>query len=404
MKLQDCMQRRCIVIWMVVFTIPLLVLQYNRRSELSTYDDGMPCEFNCEKEWINDKDNLKVIKDRQKSPHSDHFLATIVKFLGENKIVEVVTDKPWEEEIPRDESCNFTIIDLGSSVPIRSIELCRIVKCCKHLSAMDPSRLAMKLGREYATERLGSVFNFKPIVGLINTVKATAFGKKEQYDLVMTAQMLQHVPRNSYVETFKILHNNVKFGGHIVTNDIAMAPLNETTIMNPMYWVPLNLFYRRMWNCIHGEIFSVYLYLTERYEYEYMLCDKYSELSKPSKDFSYVYSKNNDKKPEKIPEAIHWYKRKVDDEEISNKYPKGRLLMDGLGDNWVYNMRMCTGILRKKQLNELPPDLPPFEEQLLDIIKKLKTPGYDKPCKPAGRSVINVFKSNQSINANLGLY
>ena len=62
----------------------------------------------------------------------------------------------------------------------------------------------------------------------------------------MTAQMLQHVPRNSYVETFKILHNNVKFGGHIVTNDIAMAPLNETTIMNPMYWVPLNLFYRRL--------------------------------------------------------------------------------------------------------------------------------------------------------------
>ena len=76
---------------------------------------------------------VKLCADRQKSPHSDHFLATIVKFLGENKIVEVVTDKPWEEEIPRDESCNFNIIDLGSSVPIRSIELCRIVKCCKHL-------------------------------------------------------------------------------------------------------------------------------------------------------------------------------------------------------------------------------------------------------------------------------
>ena len=43
MKLQDCMQKKCIVIWMVLCTIPLLVLQYN------TKDDGHPCEFNCEK-------------------------------------------------------------------------------------------------------------------------------------------------------------------------------------------------------------------------------------------------------------------------------------------------------------------------------------------------------------------
>ena len=200
-----------------------------------------------------------------------------------------------ERRNSRDANCNFNIIDLGSSVPIRSIELCRMVKCCKQLSAMDPSRLAMKLGREYAAERLGHSFNFKPLVGLINTVNAAAFGKKEQYDLVMTAQMLQHVPRNSYFKTFKLLHNSVKFR-YLITNEISMAPLNEATIMNPMYWVPLNLFYRRMWNCIHGEIFSVYLYLTERYEYEYMLCDKYSELSKSSKDFSYTYSKNNDEK------------------------------------------------------------------------------------------------------------
>ena len=27
--------------------------------------------------------------------------------------------------------------------------------------------------------------------------------------------------------------------------------------------------------------------------------------------------------------------------------------MDGLGDNWVYNMRMCTGVLRKKKISEL---------------------------------------------------
>ena len=101
MKLQDCMQKKCIVIWMVLCTIPLLVLQYNRIKE--------PCEFNCEKEWINDRNNLKVIKDRQKSPQTDNFLATTVKFLGENKIVEVVTDKPWEEEIPRDESCSATL-------------------------------------------------------------------------------------------------------------------------------------------------------------------------------------------------------------------------------------------------------------------------------------------------------
>ena len=92
-------------------------------------DDGKPCEFNCEKEWINDSNNLKVLKDRQKSPQSDHFLGTIVKFLGENKIAEVVADKPWKEGIPRDANCNFNIIDLGSSVPIRSIELCRMVKC-----------------------------------------------------------------------------------------------------------------------------------------------------------------------------------------------------------------------------------------------------------------------------------
>ena len=83
---------------------------------------------------------------------------------------------------------------------------------------MDPSRLAMKLGREYAAERLGHSFNFKPLVGLINTVNATAFGKKEQYDLVMTAQMLQHVPRNSYFKTFKLLHYSVKFGGYLITN------------------------------------------------------------------------------------------------------------------------------------------------------------------------------------------
>ena len=43
-------------------------------------DDGKPCEFNCEKEWINDTNNLKIGKDRQKSPQSDHFLGTIVKF------------------------------------------------------------------------------------------------------------------------------------------------------------------------------------------------------------------------------------------------------------------------------------------------------------------------------------
>ena len=78
--------------------------------------------------------------------------------------------------------------------------------------------------------------------------------------------------------------------------------------------------------------------------------------------------------------------------------------MDGLGDNWVYNMRMCTGVLRKKKISELPPGLPPFEEQILNIIKKLKTPGYDKACKPDGRSVKNVSKSSQSINAYLGLY
>ena len=80
------------------------------------------------------------------------------------------------------------------------------------------------------------------------------------------------------------------------------------------------------------------------------------------------------------------------------------MLMDGLGDKWAYNMQMCTGILRKKKLNELPPDLPPFEKQISNIIKKLKTPGYDKPCKPDGRSVKDVSKSKQSINANLGLY
>ena len=39
----------------------ILVLQYNR-SGLVTKDDGKPCEFNCEKEWINDGNNLKVIK------------------------------------------------------------------------------------------------------------------------------------------------------------------------------------------------------------------------------------------------------------------------------------------------------------------------------------------------------
>ena len=365
------------------------------------------CEYNCQHEWIADKGHYEMLKNLQRSPKTDDFLKTIVNFLGENKVVELATDKAWEARIIRDKTCNFNIIDLGSSVPVRSIELCRFIKCCNHLSAMDPSKLAMKRGRSYAKERLGDVFDFKPIVGLINTVKASAFGKKkEQYDLVMTAQMLQHVPRTSYVETFKILHDNIKFGGHIITNEISMAPLNRATIMNPKFWVPLNLYYRRMENCIHGEIFSAYLYLTQRYEYEYMLCDKYSELSKRQKYVSYVYNKKKDanKAMINIPEPIDWYKRKMDDKEISNKYPKGRMLMDGLGDKWAYNMQMCTGILRKKKLNELPPDLPPFEKQISSIIKKLKTPGYDKPCKPAGRSVINVFKSNQSINANLGLY
>ena len=95
----------------------------------------------------------------------------------------------------------------------------------------------------------------------------------------------------------------------------------------------------------------------------------------------------------------------MDDKEISNKYPKGRMLMDGLGDKWAYNMRMCTGILRKKKLNELPPDLPPFEKQISSIIKKLKTPGYDKSCKYSSNvGVKDVSKSKQSIDANLGLY
>ena len=71
-KAQDYSKRRYVFTCMFAFTISILVSQYYTNGLLAipvfVGDDGKPCEFNCEKEWINDTNNLKVIKDRQKSP------------------------------------------------------------------------------------------------------------------------------------------------------------------------------------------------------------------------------------------------------------------------------------------------------------------------------------------------
>jgi SAM-dependent methyltransferase len=377
----------------VVVAITLCtVLTILSRFGLATFYGGSDCEYGCENEWFSEE-TMDVMKNTQTRLENDHVLSDIVQnFAHVEKGLVKSTSAP---QAPRDEGCSFNIADIGSSVPIRATELCRAIPCCKTLAALDPSQKALDAGKEYVKRRLGfsgvldtGSSGFVPSTGTLDSCdkKAGCFPNHAgQFDLVMSVQMIQHIERSRYAVAFSNLHRLVKPGGRLVTSEIAMIPVFDgpnADLRDVDMWVPAELDYSRMNNCIHGEIFTAWFWLTRRYKFEALHCDQYANQTAPG-----IMSFRWDQTTQDGPAVLGWYTRRThsdtarpNEKPTSTKAPNGRLYTPALPPAHAAKLLTCTGILKKLETKDLPADLPPFEDQIREIATQLQTPGWDTGC------------------------
>ena len=382
---------------------------------------GVRCEFNCDDEWVNQ--NREIIKQRQGGGHGEVTQAVVAAL--EHADIEIVrsSDNNFGDgtggaglvsaKEPTGSSRGFAVASLGSSVPYRAASICRAVRNCTAVVALDGSRKAVQLGAAIMEESLGFSCGgldklpssgapargaYYPLEALLGEGEIQWHGTAP-FDVVDISHVLCHIERAKLPAVLSDVDAAIVPGGWFASSDLAMKPLvNAEDVAT---WVPANMGYGRMKSCLRGEVFSAWMWLTGYYEYESLQCRSYLSVDSP---VVYAWSKwgNKLQKAQAYPPILNWYARKMQHPSggqamepgrwpqfegpgccDESGLPKGRFDLhgphyDGVDDP---NFTICTGVVRKKPSEETA-HLPPFRAQISEVSRLLETPQWDSCAQP----------------------
>jgi hypothetical protein len=357
------------------------------------------CEYNCDDEWL--AEGISHIVKQQSDIEKDKMVGSVIlQYLETAGTVIRSTNGCHGKPI--------RVVGVGTSFPLRIASICEKIPCCKMVAAIEPSKRALEAGK-LMMDRILPTVAYLPEVKTIADCTADKCLVKEMgtFDLLTVVQILQHVSREDYPRIFTNIHNLIAAGrGTLVESHYAGFPRysdpSTYRVAHGMGNVsPMMMSYKRMQNCLNAEVFGMWFVLTGRYTYKAMKCDGYGDsVYDWYASDSPMQAQNTERTKSNIFDVLRWYTAQVvrtplswevpgfkertnlafskeDVQKNKNAEKRIDLSIDGKYDA-LYAVR-CTSVLKKRSLDETK-QLPPFKEQITELLEKLGTPGWKGKC------------------------